>query len=222
MKKTIRLLVLIPTLAFAGPVEWDTASADLGYHWAYDATLGYSTWVPTCTLSARSYLFRPPDPLPWTAMSIAFGIAKKSPTSITIAEVISFQLDPTWVLHQMEYGDWVDSSLTAPGFDASLYNAGDCGGELTIGVGETVYLGYVVWRSAIWGKGMPDYYGWMELMYDGDDIRVVNSALDIGGDFIQIRYRDGPAVPEPSTALLALSGVALLLRRRRQRERASR
>jgi len=80
---------------------------------------------------------------------------------------------------------------------------------------NTVILAFEL-ADLIWYDGlMPgmelffDYrYGWVELGYDGTDVFVVASAMSKTEIFAGV-------IPEPSTALLALAGVALLVRRRR-------
>ena len=53
-------------------------------------------------------------------------------------------------------------------------------------------------------------YGWIELGYDGTAVYIVNCAVETTGLGIIVGV-----IPEPSPALLALSGLALLPRRRR-------
>ena len=57
-----------------------------------------------------------------------------------------------------------------------------------------------------------DYYGWFEMGYNGEEVYIVNSAMSeakYGGIYAGV-------IPEPSTALLALSGCALFFLRRRK------
>ena len=58
-----------------------------------------------------------------------------------------------------------------------------------------------------------DYYGWIELGYDGEEVYIVNSAM-IDGMWSGIY---AGVIPEPSTVLLAVSGCAFMLLRRRKR-----
>ena len=57
------------------------------------------------------------------------------------------------------------------------------------------------------------YYGWIEFGYDGEDVYILNSAM-IDGMWSGIY---AGVIPEPSTALLAMSGCAFMLLRRRKR-----
>ena len=90
--------------------------------------------------------------------------------------------------------------------------------DIVIGRGKTVTLAFATGDPVMnteW-DGAPYFYGWVELGYNGTDIFIVKSAIETTG--IGILAGTGIVIPEPSTALLALSGMtALLLRRRRIR-----
>ena len=83
--------------------------------------------------------------------------------------------------------------------------------NFTIGLYETVFLafviGYPVYDELYW-------YGWVEFGYNGKDVYIVNSALETTGQGIYAGT--GIVVPEPSTALLVIMGLAVLGLRRRK------
>ena len=82
--------------------------------------------------------------------------------------------------------------------------------DLTISEGETAYLGFAIQTE--FEEQERIIYGWASLIYDGTDLRVGQSAMDISGAPIVILPKQ---VPEPGTLSLVLFGiVALSLRRR--------
>ena len=81
--------------------------------------------------------------------------------------------------------------------------------DLQIQTGETAYLGFAVDEDM---EGVPLQYGWLSIIFDGTDIRIGQSAVELSGAPIVILPRQ---VPEPGTLSLVLFGiVALSLRRR--------
>ena len=78
---------------------------------------------------------------------------------------------------------------------------------------NSIILAFALCKGA--GVGLEvDYYGWIELGYDGEEVYILNSAM-IDGMWSGIY---AGVIPEPSTALLAMSGCAILLLRRRKRK----
>ena len=93
------------------------------------------------------------------------------------------------------------SSASAVFFEAGSRFAGDY--SVVIGMGETKYFAVKSYGAV----------GWVELLNDGDEIKIASSMLDFDGGPVVI---GGGAIPEPSTAMLLLIGCAgLSLRRRR-------
>ena len=114
--------------------------------------------------------------------------------------------DTRWRL--MQDGDWVNSSTTTPGscdfFAGHGYDDFAWKQDIVLGYGESVYLGFVISSGS-------DFYGWVELGWDERGITVWDSAMDIDGAPIKIG-----SIPEPSSAFLVLSGLAVLCLRRRK------
>ena len=82
---------------------------------------------------------------------------------------------------------------------------------VSIGKMQSIYLGYAAQDRHI--NPNEQYYGWMELYLSSDNVLSIrNSAIDISGDSIVVG-----AIPEPSSAMLLLLGIAGLALRRRGR-----
>ena len=78
--------------------------------------------------------------------------------------------------------------------------------DITILLDESAYIAYQV-NDASYGY----LYGWYQLGYPNGELTALNSAIDLDGDSIVVG-----AIPEPSSGLLLLLGVAgLALKRRR-------
>ena len=84
--------------------------------------------------------------------------------------------------------------------------------DLQIQTGETAYLGFAVDEDM---EGVPLQYGWLSIIFDGTDIRIGQSAVELSGAPIVILPRQ---IPEPSAAMLVLIGIVGLLLKRRHRD----
>ena len=98
------------------------------------------------------------------------------------------------------YANWIDAE---PGYDGGSPETS----TLAIETGEEVYLGFVT-------DGADDkyYYGWLSLIFDGTNVSVGQSAMDLSGNPIVILPRQ---IPEPGTLSLFLVGIAGLMLKRR-------
>ena len=106
--------------------------------------------------------------------------------------------------HSYFYANWIDSES---GYDGASPETS----SVYIHNNEEVYLGFVTDTA-------PNkyYYGWFSLIFDGADVRVGQSAMELSGGPIIIQPR---SVPEPGVAMLLCVGVAAFLLRRRVEKR---
>lgn len=103
------------------------------------------------------------------------------------------------------YANWIDAE---PGYDGGSPETS----SLSLYPDDEAYLGYVAGGYDSVSGNRVYIYGWFSLIFDGTDIRVGQSAMDISGAPIVILPRQ---IPEPGTFSLVLVGiVALSLRRR--------
>ena len=103
------------------------------------------------------------------------------------------------------YANWIDAE---PGYDGRSPETS----SLSLYPDDEVYLGFVTEGYVPYGEEPLFVYGWFSLIFDGTDIQVGQSAMDISGAPIVILPRQ---IPEPGTLSLFLVGiVALSLRRR--------
>ena len=136
----------------------------------------------------------------WVIHTLGFrALMLETSRDTLIDHGLFFDSPGPFFLSDLEYQKPLVIPLTDPDFSNTVILA------LAIGEGRSAPGSLVFW------------YGWIEFGYDGEYVFIHDSAV--------ASYQTGiyagtySVVPEPSTALLALSGVALLLRRRRQKEK---
>jgi hypothetical protein len=201
VKLFIGILVINAVNVFGGTLLWDTFS--YGLH--SDETGLY----PEHNSNLSGVV------LPLGDSSVSLAIALNTTLSLGNAYATLTAVTSTYYLgypnawRVFTYGDVVDYNAIYNGHNDYFYRLADIAYQdrnLTIANGDTAYLGFSM------GGGI---YGWVQLGFDGTSVYVVNSAVDIDGDPIQVGL-----IPEPATSGLLLAGcVALFLRRRRQRLR---
>ena len=128
----------------------------------------------------------------------------------------------TILLLPVSYGTPIDYGLFANSTDPFFRTYNPATGTsisqtgLTIPLYETVFLAFAFENlSTIPPGSFTDLsYGWVELGYKDGEVYVVSSAQETTG--LGLYAGTGTAIPEPSTTLLALSGLAVLCLRRRK------
>ena len=207
MRKMIMSLIILSVVqnCTASSVQWEVISYDPsqdGYEYESDTFRGRS---------------------PYGDFAVYFQM-ELLPLSVTLScdENASFFLgsNSSWwrVVYQ---GDVVDyNSMITPHDDYfSYYDNGRPIGlyDIIFSRGNTVILAFAAGTDGYpflpWNDA-PYFYGWVEIGYNGQDIFIVNSAMETTG--LGIYAGTGWVVPEPSTALLAIVGLAALGLRRRK------
>ncbi len=131
------------------------------------------------------------------------------------AAVVQFEFMTIGVGHiwyECDLGDPItaETVATADPFVNSFIGQG---GALTLDAGETIYAAFYVDGGGV----ASDVYGWVALVYDGTTLTLVDSAAETSG--VGIYAGTYTPIPEPDTACLALTGLAVLAVGRRWRQR---
>jgi len=203
-------LFFFTTVCHAGTVKWDVVDIfnPSGTFWQEycDNLLDLNVGDITCQMVGYKILYQD-----------RFEIILSGQNEITYASYAH-----GWRELEYRYGELVDSQSMIGDFDDYFFIFGnghydDDLKNLTIRRGQSVYLGFFI-EVNIYDYDMhtsinTPLFGWVELYYNGSYIEVKRSVIETTGQGIYVGT--GFITPEPSTALLALSGCALLLLRRR-------
>ena len=210
MKKTlvISTATLMSFFVNAGPVQWgvETGVASIGY-WDDD-------YYETYFLGVGG-----PGVLGFM-ISLDFYYPPAQAV-VTSPEIMTLGASATLVT--TDYGSIIDHDLVFKATDNIFFSFSTWWeyNELTIGMGESVLLAFAAYDFDVDKDEYVYGYGWIELAYGLnektglEEVYVSDSAFDtLGRGMIAGTYN---VVPEPATALLALSGLALLFRQRRRK-----
>ena len=114
-----------------------------------------------------------------------------------------------WLPHFVDNGDWLPDFVRPCAADGLVIS------KTNEDFSHTVFLAFAFYQTTVFDDEIVswwiDYYGWIEFGFDGSEVYIRNSAVETTGQGLY-----AGVVPEPSTLLLALSGVALLLCNRRR------
>ena len=203
MKKVCFVCVLLlfsSTVCHGSSVQWGVSG--LGYEPTFNSDFLW-VWEPdTCSASASVKIMT----------SSGNAVIKNNLYLITAGYGM--------LLVQTEYDTLIDHSLFSNS-SGSLFQAYDpLGGiisekNVAISLYDTVFMAFAI-GGIDYGTGefIELWYGWVALTYDNQGVHVGSSAIETTG--LGIYAGTGIVIPEPSSALLALSGLAVFLLRRRR------
>ena len=218
--KRVLLAVMVSAFtfreAFGGAVEWGVAT------WEYDT--GYFGYLDEYKLDIiTSIPFFPP-------YCISANLRTKMISTSGQASFENFRYSGGWdcAFLQVTQGMLIDNNLFANNTDKWLPYYEYIDGwpyyvqpfidpnNMVIPKTEedfsnTVILAFSFYTLAFSGEYQTDYYGCIEFGYDGTEVFIVNSAIETTPCLGIVA-----GIPEPSSALLALSGLAVFLLRRRR------
>ena len=124
------------------------------------------------------------------------------------------------LLVQVDFGTPINNELFK-GSSGSFFNAYTSTKhitetDLTIKLNETIILAFAIGAVSPYdGIFYTGIYGWLELCYDDSGVRIVDDVVPMTTDS-GIFAGTYTIIPEPSTSGLALAGLGLLFRRRRE------
>ena len=208
MKKMIMCLIALSAVlnCAASSVQWDV----IGYYPSSDGYYYYSDILGGIS--------------PYGGFAVYFQklVANGLGTTLSCDNDAGFFLgnNSSW-WRVVDKGDVVDyNSMITPHDDYfSYYENGRPVGlyDIVLSRWDTVVLAFAAgvdgYPYMLW-DGAPYFYGWVEIGYDGKDIFIVNSAMETTR--LGIYAGTGNVVPEPSTVLLTIMGLAAFGFRRRK------
>ena len=222
MRKSIStLLAIAPLIALADAVRWGGATITNGEVYCSKPVDG------NYTVQGAEIIYNTPheNPYVWEYPSYyvngSFSVSESGST--TIIEGVGHVLSGSDVFVKMDVGEIV-SAVTTFYNDQVFYRYGYRPGEdedystnfreiadYAIEVpnnGEHFYLGFgtdgCTETEAVW------LYGWLEIAVNGTELSIVNSAIGLNGQSMTVGL-----IPEPTTTMLLLLGLASLALRRR-------
>ncbi len=114
--------------------------------------------------------------------------------------------------YETDLGDPVDADAVATA-DPFAENFTGALGSVDMAVDEIFYIAFWLDTDGGGAGGSTDVYGWVALVYDGTTLTLVDSAAETSG--VGIYAGTYTPIPEPDTACLALTGLAVLVTGRR-------
>jgi len=200
MKKLffVSMLIMSATFCRGGTIQWNVA----GWGYQPDFNIHYLSLT---------------TPIGGIGISID---ATFLPFGILVNDLDNHTAGAAAIMLPISCGTWIDENLfnnsSDPFFNRYIppgYPVSDT--DLYIPLTNDLYSNTYL-LAFVTFVGLYDIlYGWIELGYDGTDVIIVNSALNTEGNGILAKRSS--CIPEPSTALLTLSGITLFLLRRRKR-----
>ncbi len=221
----LNLTTIVAFLAVSGQaatVEWGILT---GPDWQYDSGerhwRGLVTAPENCRMSTGDVI------CPWLSL-IGNRSADNARIVLSAEETSVLEYGDNWV--RMNEGDLVDATIQDAdtfflhGIADPVSGAYDVHSDYTIeGMFASSFQFYLGFATSVCiekfdESGMFDqhiYYGWAQFEWKNGVLSLVNSAINLEGGGIYAGTDRTTPVPEPSTAMLALAGLALLIKRRR-------
>lgn len=200
-----------------------------GRGWAASVAWDVARCTYTELWGSKFYSVVSESPSPWYEMSFSVN-----PTQLAyVLTAYSFTPWEGWGVNAQlaKKGDVVSASTSTGNGNTYFYSSplgtSEVCSDYDISIskaGETFYLALAIDKLIECDEEAGVYigekrYGWAELSVGSDGaVLMIRSAMDLDGDSIVVGY--GGAVPEPSSGMLLVFGLAgLALRRRRKYER---
>lgn len=181
------LMAALPFVSKSATVEWGVSNVDY-------TQIGYDGGL-LCVIG-RPYLNIRADAVGTALVLTAMPDLNLENANTFVRAASGDVVDRDYISSKGEYFAWADYDTETVRTDYTI----------TLDETENVYLAFVADSSSYDGVR----YGWMELGLDEDgSLKVYSSAWDIDGDAIAVGV-----VPEPTTGLLMMLGIATLALRR--------
>ena len=217
MKKLPVLLVLVSAhCAVSSSVLWNTE-----FNLSQEITSGGSNrniwWLTIDLLEKEENVY----------MDFAMEIEKSGYASKRTLSGVNGDVARAWWIVVAEVDDEINSETGKDSSKLFFTNTNPSADivkrEYTVRSPWTMYLGITITHWGNWNSILEEYipphevYGWVELIVDGDALRLGDTCLDLSGRPVVVGVRSAEPIPEPASGALALFGAALLFRRRSRR-----